>query len=353
MRRGATRAVTIAVTVVAVVVVAVVGGRRLANWAGGLGGAPDVTAPAGLIVGSPVTVDIPKGSTARQIGVLLAERGIVSSAVAFELAVRSAGVAEQLQAGTYDLRTGMAAGDALDLLLAGPVDQAYRITVREGLRVGEILDSLAEQTPYSSEEFEQALGAVTSTLGLGGSDPVSWEGGLFPDTYEISADASPAEILQRLATTMEERVGSIDWSALNDLGYDVRDGIVIASMVEAEAKLDEDRPLIASVVVNRLKIGMPLQIDATVLYALGERGVALTSKDLEVDSPYNTYVYGGLPPTPISAPGVASLRAAAAPAVSDYLYYVLTDSSGGHSFAATYEEFLAYKEQARRDGVIP
>ena len=353
MKRRASRSVTVLLAIVVVGVVAVLGGRGLANWAGRLGSPPDVTAPAGIAADVPVDIEVSRGSSARQIGEQLAQAGVVNSSLAFEVAVRSAGVEDRLQAGTYRFVTGMSPGDALDVLLAGPESNSYRVTIHEGLRVSEILDRLAEQTPYTRQELEQALPEVSSTLGFGGSDLEGWEGGLFPDTYEFTKDATPKEILQRLASTMEDRVATVDWSPLEQLGYTVNDGLVMASMIEAEARLDEDRRLIASVIVNRLEIGMPLQIDATVLYALGERGVALSAKDLEIDSPYNTYQNVGLPPTPIDAPGLASLRAAADPATTDYLYYVLTSPDGGHSFAATYEEFQAYKAQAKKDGVLP
>jgi UPF0755 protein len=353
VKRGASRIATVLVAIVVVGVVAVLGGRGLANWAGRLGSPPDVTAPPGIAADLPVDVEVSKGSSARQIGEQLAQAGVVDSSLAFEVAARSAGVEDRLQAGTYRLVTGMSPGDALDVLLAGPESNAYRVTIHEGLRMSEILDRLAEQTPYTAQEFEQALPGVTSSLGFGGSDLEGWEGGLFPDTYEFASDATAKEILQRLASTLENRVASVDWTPLEQLGYDVHDGLIIASMIEAEARLDEDRPLIASVIVNRLEIGMPLQIDATVLYALGERGVALTADDLATDSPYNTYQNVGLPPTPIDAPGLASLEAAANPATTDYLYYVLTSPDGGHSFAVTYEEFQAYKAQAKKDGVLP
>ncbi|NOY55876.1 MAG: endolytic transglycosylase MltG [Actinobacteria bacterium] len=353
MKSGVTRLVTIAVTVAVVGVVAVVGGRKLAGWAGGLGRPTDVTAPANVVAGAPITIEVPAGSAARQIGVILAENGVVPSALAFELAVRGSGVAERLQAGTYRLETGMTAGEALDVLLRGPIVDSYRVTVREGLWVTEILDSLAAQTKYDREDFESALSNVDSSHGYGGGGLRSWEGGLFPDTYEFTSDASAEEILQRMATTMDQRIEAVDWSELETLGFNTREGVIIASIVEAEAKLDEDRPLIAGVVLNRLELDMPLQIDATVLYALGERGKALSTKDLQVDSPYNTYRVQGLPPTPIGAPGLASLEAAAHPVRSKYLYYVLTDKAGGHSFAETYDEFLALKAQAKRDGVIP
>ena len=180
-----------------------------------------------------------------------------------------------------------------------------------------------------------------------------WEGLLFPDTYEITSDYTADQILQLLATTTERRVAAIDWSRLEDAGYTAYDGLVIASLIEREVRVDAERPIVASVIMNRLEDGMLLQIDATVVYALGGDVSALTFDDLEVDSPYNTYQNLGLPPTPISGVRRASLVAAADWADTDFLFYVLTSEEGTHSFTDTYDEFLDFVEQARADGVIP
>jgi UPF0755 protein len=330
------------------------GARLLADWVGGLGGVSDVTAPPGLEPGLPVSVDIPPGSAARQIGVILAEAGVVDSAAQFELAARTTETAERLQAGRYDLETGMLNDTVIDVLLAGPIIETFRIIVREGLWISEVLDEIARQTEYATADLQQALIDVQSSLLQGpASDPVSWEGLLFPDTYEFPLDAGPRDILQRLADTMQQRVEAIDWSELESRGLSVYEGLIIASLVEAEAGVDGDRPLIASVVVNRLEVPMVLGIDATVIYALGERGKSLTQSDLDVDSPYNTRKFAGLPPTPIGGPGRTSLEAAASPAATEFLYYVLTSATGEHSFTASYDEFLAFKEQALNDGLIP
>ena len=330
------------------------GARALADWVGGLGGVSDVTAPTGIEPGLPVSVDIPAGSAARQIGVILAEAGVVSSAGQFELAVRSTGTAERLQAGRYDLETGMSNDSVIDLLLAGPIVETFRITVREGLWINEVLAEVARQTDFEISQIQQALAQVKSPLLQGpATDPVSWEGLLFPDTYDFPLDAGPAAVLQRLADTMNQRVNAIDWSELESRGLSLYEGITIASLIESEAGVEADRPLIASVIVNRLDLPMMLGIDATVIYAIGERGKSLTTSDLEVESPYNTRKYPGLPPTPIGAPGRASLQAAAAPASTDFLYYVLTSVTGEHSFTSSYDEFLAFKQQAVNDGLIP
>jgi UPF0755 protein len=178
-----------------------------------------------------------------------------------------------------------------------------------------------------------------------------WEGLLFPDTYEFAQTATPVEILQRMATTMEERVGSIDWSAWEELGYTPYQGIILASLIESEVRVDEERPIVSSVIHNRLAEQMPLDIDATVLYALGTRDAAEFDRD--VDSPYNTYLNAGLPPTPIASPRLASLEAAAAPDATPYFFYVLSDTDGHHAFAETLDEHNANVAQAREDGVLP
>ena len=333
---------------------AFLGARELADWVGGLGGVSDVTAPPDLQAGLPVSIDIPAGSTARQIGVLLAEAGVVESAAQFELAARTSQAAERLQAGRYDLETGSANDVVIELMLAGPVIETFRVTVREGLWIDEVLEEIARQTNFTVGELEQALAGVESSLLIGpASDPISWEGLLFPDTYDFPLEADPEDILQRLADTMEQRVEALDWSMLESEGLSTYEGIIIASLIEAEAGVDADRPLIASVVLNRLKMPMALGIDATVIYAVGERGKALTQSDLDVDSPYNTRKFAGLPPTPIGGPGLSSLQAAGSPAETDFIYYVLTAVTGEHSFTASYDEFLAWKQQAQDDGLIP
>jgi UPF0755 protein len=178
-----------------------------------------------------------------------------------------------------------------------------------------------------------------------------WEGLLFPDTYEFASSAAPQAILQRMASTMEQRVNSVDWSAWKDLGYAPYEGIVLASLIETEVLLDVERPVVSSVIHNRLEIGMKLDIDATVLYALGTRDI--TQFDRDISSPYNTYVVGGLPPTPIASPGRASLEAAAAPDLTPFFFYVLSDLEGHHAFAETIEEHNNNVEIARDEGVLP
>jgi UPF0755 protein len=251
----------------------------------------------------------------------------------------------------------LGAAAVLAVLLSRAGTETFRITVVEGLTVEQTLDSLASQTGFTVDELAAPLldGTVESDLLPRPPEALrDWEGLLFPDTYDVTDRQTPAEILQRLADTAGARISSVDWSEAERRGLSVYEGIVIASMIEREAAVDGDRPLISSVIYNRLDIGMPLQIDATVVYAVGgypEGG--LTLDDLRVDSPYNTYRIDGLPPTPISGVGRASLEAAAAPADTGYFFYVLASADGGHAFAEDYDEFLVLVEQSRDAGLIP
>ena len=343
------------VAMVVVAGVAIVGG---ASYLGRqVGGALGNTADGRVDVepGLEVEVVIPQGSSAQDIAAILAGKGVVASAPEFEALVRSEGAAAELKAGTYQLVTGMEPAAVLDALRIGPLVDVYRITIREGLRVGEMLEILSEGSGIPVEEFEAALqsGDVTTSLKDMGDSPSlqDWEGLLFPDTYEFSQSATAVSILQRLAATMERRVESIDWSAFEADGFSVYEGIVMASLIEAEVRVADERPIVSSVIHNRIDEGMPLQIDATVLYALGTRSPS--DFDREVDSPYNTYQHTGLPPTPIASPGRASLEAAANPADTDYFYYVLSAEDGSHTFSETLEEHNAAVQKAREDGVLP
>jgi UPF0755 protein len=345
------------VALVALAGVIVVGGASyLGRVVGNAIGPEDASdSPVDVEPGQPVTVEIPSGTSGQEIGAILVANGVVRSTLEFEVAVRDVDAAQRLQAGTYEFTTLMDPADVVAELVTGPTPSVIRVTVIEGLRVEEILVALAERTGHDFAEFESALltGKVSTSLKRMPAQPTlaDWEGLLFPDTYEFRRTAEPASILQRLASTMEQRVNSVDWSQWEELGHTPYEGIVVASLIESEVKVDDERVLVSSVIRNRLADGIPLEIDATVLYALGTRDVALF--DREYDSPYNTYARQGLPPTPISAPGKASLEAAAAAASTPYYYYVLADADGNHAFAETIEEHNANVQAARDAGILP
>ena len=343
---------------VAVIIVAIVGYRVSIELAERVG---TVDEGAGIVAGLEVTVEIPSGSTARRIAALLVDSGVIADGGAFETEVRRQGAAARLQAGSYDLTTGMSFDALINQLVDGPPAlETFRLTVVEGLRIEEMLMSLADETGFGLGDFEAALvgGSVTSVLLPEVSpDEVSevarWEGLLAPDTYEFTVAATPDVILQRMADTLADRVLRQDWSSLVDLGLTPYDGLVISSLIELEAKLDDERPLISSVIHNRLVAGQLLQIDATIIYALGKNPGQLLLSDLEIESPYNTYLNLGLPPTPIGGVRLLSLEAAATPAETEFLFYVLIAADGTHGFSVTLEEHNAKKEEAKAAGVIP
>jgi UPF0755 protein len=310
--------------------------------------------------GLEVEFQVEPGATAKQIAAALADAGIIADAGDFENAVTAAAAGNQLKAGTYTLVTGTDYSALIDTLVAGPdTVPVMRVTVIEGLTIDETLASLAAQTPYTVAQLSAPLldGTVDSPYlpdkaPDGSPELTRWEGLLAPDTYEFRQDASAADIVGKLVDTLTARVAATDWSELADMGLKPYDGLIIASLIEKEAKLDSERATIASVITNRLKIDMALQVDATIIYALGENHGEVTTKDLEVESPYNTYLHTGLPPTPIAGVRPASIQAAAHPESTNYFYYVLINKDGTHGFSETLEEHNRLKEQAKQAGVL-
>ena len=315
----------------------------------------ETTPPATVAPGLSVEVEIPFGSSATRVAEILMEAGVIPDSASLLAAVQDAGVAGSIQAGSYRLTAGISIEELLVELLAGPVATSYRITVFAGQRVDEILDLLSEASQIDRSEFEDALldGGVTSVFLDQSADMTlrSWEGLLFPDTYEFANEATALQILQRLSDTMEQRMSLIDWRRIGSLGFTSYQGVVMASIIESEVRLADERPLVASVIINRLEDGAILQMDSTVLYALNTRDISLF--DRGIDSPYNTYLHSRLPPTPIAAPSFASLRAAAEPADTDYRFFVLSSTDGRHTFSVTAEEHQAAVEKSRAEGVLP
>lgn len=337
-----------------VAVIALIFGARL--LAAAVAGGPTLNVEAGV----PVSVEVPAGSSAKDIAAAMEAAGVVL-ARDLQSAVSEQGVASQLQAGTYHLETVMVPEAVVQRLLTGPDEgTGSSIIVFEGHDIRRILDGLAEQTGYPVADFETALtsGAVTSSLLPvelpDGVDALTrWEGLLYPARYEMPEGSTPAEMLVVMAAETERRVATVDWSRLPELGVTQYEALIVASLIQREAGTEEDRPLIASVIYNRLTQGVPLQIDATVVYALGESPGRVLAEHLEIDSPWNTYRISGLPPTPIGTSQIESIMAAANPAESEYLFYVLVSPDGGHGFSKTYEEHQEKIAQAKADGVLP
>lgn len=318
------------------------------------------TGTIAIETGVEVEFEVESGATAKGIAAALVDARVINDAGDFEAAVNSAGAGNSLKAGSYTLIAGTGYDDLVDILVQGPDPVGViRVTVIEGLTIDQVIASLAEQTGFTTTQLTAPLinGTVDSPylpdeIPEGLPELTKWEGLLAPDTYEFREDTSPADIVERLADTLTQRVSNMDWSAVEALGLEPYDGLIIASLIEKEAKLDEERPIISSVIFNRLEEGMALQIDATIIYALGENKGEVTNADLQVDSPYNTYQNQGLPPTPIGGVRLASIEAAANPDETGFFYYVLINSDGTHGFSETLEEHNQKKEEAKDAGVL-
>jgi UPF0755 protein len=311
----------------------------------------------------PVLVTIPEGYGAGEVANLLEEQGIIGSALAFRVGTRFDGRASQIQPGTYQLVPGMGTGEILSILSQPQPEQpSYQVTIPEGLTVQQTLERLAsaDGSPLTVEALTAALPSTTLPAwvpppeSLPAESPYGeftrYEGLLFPDTYEFFVDEDPLTILNELIARTDEIVATVPPSPLLS-PYQV---LTVASLIEREARLPEEQPTISSVIHNRINDGMRLDIDASVLYATGRVGEnVVTSDQIEQPSPWNTYRTDGLPPTPIAGAGRSALNAAAAPAQSDFRYYVVSDpATGAHEFAVTLEEHNANvaRYRALQDG---
>ena len=305
-----------------------------------------------------VYVSIPPGSSATEITALLDNKGVISSSLAYEIYLRNENMEDKLRAGEYEILNNLDFDELTAILLKGPPLKTYNITIPEGLWINETLESISSQTGFEVDSLKNSLisGLVDSKyVYLGDYKKLqNWEGLIYPNTYEINVDANGEEILQTLVNQLETLVETI--FTTNDLPIwinNYNELFTIASLIEAESKLDEDRPLVASVIRNRLNDDMLLQIDATILYAHQKRKSQVLLVDLQIDSRYNTYKYTGLPPTPISGFGERSILAILNAPQSDYIYYLLTDKNGKMSFTNDYTEFINMKNKAKEEGVIP
>lgn len=303
--------------------------------------------------GEPVRVAIDPGSSLSSIASQLEDEDVLTSARIFRLYLKATGGEESFQAGEYALRRNSSMGDVADTLAGGPEVVYVKLTVPEGLTLTEIAERVGKLPGLSAEKFTEQAKAGSTRSRYQPAEVSTLEGLLFPDTYLFTDRDDEADIIRRLVGRFDEVAGDVGLgSRPAPVGLSPYQVAVAASLVETEAKVPEDRPLIASVIENRLERDMKLQIDATVLYALGKHKSRVLFRDLEVDSPYNTYKVDGLPPTPIGASGRASLEAMLDPADTEYIYYVLTDESGKHAFAETSAEFERFKADSRRRGVF-
>lgn len=282
-----------------------------------------------------VTVVIASGDSGAEIATTLYEAGVVASERAFIMAYNDNPASQSIKPGHYFMAREMKAEYALLYLLDDARRDVRKITVPEGKTLDYYFQKIADLTEHSLADVEAAA-ADTTAIGLPAEANGNLEGWLFPSTYQFNPGVTPTDVLSAMVSQTV--------SVLNKNGVAPEDRLrvlTIASLVEREARLDEDRPMIAGVIQNRLNVGMKLDLDATIKYFAPSDGPFVSAADKQIDNPYNTYMYAGLPPGPIAGPGEKSIQAAIAPAVHDYLFYVTVDLSTGETrYAVTYAEHL-------------
>jgi UPF0755 protein len=296
-----------------------------------------------------VVFTILPGTTTSDIGRDLQRDGLIRSDLLFRLLVDRRGLDGRLRQGTYLLRQDMPLDEILSALEQGQVVE-QTVTFPEGFRLEEMAERLDDQTGIVGDTFlriarnEVAVLAAEFPFLRGIPDGIPLEGYLFPDTYQIDAGTNAGDLVRAMLRRFDGVVSAELRAAGAARGLDIHGLITLASVVEREAQIDEEYELVAGVFANRLALGMPLQADPTAQYALGRTNGSggwwkpdVTSADLRVDSPYNTYLHPGLMPGPIANPGLKSIAAAANPARTPYLYFVAR-GDGSHAFAVTLEE---------------
>jgi UPF0755 protein len=298
-------------------------------------------------------VEVVKGDTLSSVAEKLEQAGVIESALMFKLEARVGGYKDtEIKTGEYTFRPGTDADEILDKLTAGEAVPTVTITIPEGLTIEQTAQEVASQSGVSAAQFEEA--ARRTDYGYGFlEDPAikSTQGFLFPKQYDFEKGTTASQMVTRMLEQYLLETQTMDISGAKErLHLSEYEIVTVASLIEKEAANAEERPLVASVIYNRLRKDMPLQIDATVFYALGRPKEELSFADLKIDSPYNTYENTGLPPGPICSPSRQSLEAAINPAETDYLYYVLKSNGEEHFFTSNYHEFLKMKR--KRDLVI-
>ena len=298
----------------------------------------------------PARIEVVKGDTLSSVAEKLEQAGVIPSAFMFKMEARVGGYGTEIKTGEYTFARGAESEMILEKLTAGDAAPTLAVTIPEGLSLEETAQEVAGQSGVSAAEFEEA--ARRTDYGYGFlEDPAikTTEGFLFPKQYEFEKGTKAPQMVTRMLEQYLMETQTLDISSAKErLNMSEYELVIVASLIEKEAARSEERPLVASVIYNRIRKDMPLQIDASVHYALDKQGEELSLADLEVNSPYNTYENTGLPPGPICSPSRDSLEAAMNPAETDYLYYVLKANGDEHVFTSNYKAFLEAKAKAGR-----
>ena len=292
--------------------------------------------------GNSEKITIASGTTASQLADELQQRHLIRSAFAFMYLARTQHTNFKIYVGDYLLSPVMSPDEIINRLLPGSASADIRVTIPEGYSTEQIIELMVSKGIGSKEEFTKVVMEDSFPYPFLQGAPKGihrLEGYLFPNTYAIDGKTSPHAVIDMLLQQFAKELTPEVQKQLDTMKLTVPQWVTIGSLVEKEAVKESDRPLIASVILNRLKINQPLQIDATIQFLMGTPKPKLYNKDLQIPSPYNTYLHVGLPPGPIANPGHASLQAALYPAQTDFLYYV-AKKDGYHVFAKTYAEHL-------------
>lgn len=293
-----------------------------------------------------VNVEIPKGATTETIANILEESGLIDSTLYFRLIARLNGFDGNFQYGDYVFSTGQSEEDMMEILLTeGAKRETKTFTIVEGLTLAEVANSLAAQGMCTEIDFYKALDETNwgykflDSIPRSSARKVLYQGYLFPSTYEVYADATAVDIIATMFDQMDKIWTDEFYAQAERKGMTVDEVMTIASIIEKEVVAPREQSTVAGVIYNRLDNSTPLQMCSTVMYVLDIDRSYLTYDDLEVDSPYNTYKYAGLPVGPIANPGEGAIRAALYPEEHDYFYFVLKDDgSGTHEFNSTLQE---------------
>lgn len=300
-----------------------------------------------------IIIDIPTGSSVNTISNILYENDLIKNKQLFKIVVKLSNKAPSIKAGKYLLNKTYSNNDIVNLLASGKIYHAgLKVTIPEGSTSKEIVTLLINNKLGKKESYEKLINNPNEFYDefsfLKENDIKSLEGFLYPETYFIEEKSSEKEILSMMLSTFESKYTDKMKKKQKDMNMTLEQVVNLASIVEKEAVLDEDRTTIASVFYNRLEIGMPLQSDATIQYIFEERKKIVTYADLEINSPYNTYKNKGLPPTPIASPGIKSIEATLNPDNTEYLYFV-AKMSGGNNYSKTYDEHLKYVKEYKEE----
>jgi UPF0755 protein len=297
------------------------------------------SAPAADPHGAAIPVVIPPGDDASAIADVLQDRGVITDSGRFRGYLKSKSEGSDFKAGTYTFRAGTGYDSIIASLNSGPAAGSTKLVIPEGFRLTQI-EALVRHVGISPARYAAAVRAAVPPPGFG--HHLNMEGFMFPATYQVRPREPATTLVSEQLTAFKSAFAQVRMGYARSKHLTPYDVLIIASMIEREARVPGDRAKVAAVIYNRLRLGMPLGIDATILYHLGSWTATIHESDLTDPEPYNTRIHKGLPPTPICNPGLASLQAATHPAHVDYLYYVAVPGQAAQYFTSSFQKFKAH-----------